>query len=279
MMWKVLPDILPKGNINKKYEDMFFFVDEDNTRNLYQIVYDEIEDEYIPSLISGLPSFHYEDIEKLEHIASCLKRNLVNFKVEKEENTIVIFDPYIEESTIVEAPLYIAKDGSFYKKGIHSQELPTPKMRIAACEYAMEWLDRINVEEAKFDISNLSLDGGKSAFLEDYPSFKLNTLNKNKYLCIYLPSNPNPYDFPYNEYSYKCRIVSCEANCFVKGQNVVVFNREIIAKYLVNGETCVVLPKEVASMVIGKAGENMKSLLYNLGVNRLNINADLKTAI
>lgn len=277
MMWKVLPDIFPKENIHKRFDNMVFFVDEDNTRKLYKIEYDEIEDCYAPSLISNLPSFYYENVEKRNHIISFLEKNNVNFKIEK--NSIVIFDPNTEEYTLVEAPLYIQKDESFCKKGIHKEKMPTKNMGIAACKYAMEWYDKITVEEFYFDFENLSLDGSKSAFLEEYPSYALNLLNKNKFLFVDLPSNPNPYDIPYNEYSYNCWIIPEESNGFLRGRNIVAFNREIIAKHLINGETSVTLPKEVAAVIIGKSGENMKSLLYNLGVNRLNINENLKEAI
>lgn len=276
MLKKSLSDIFTTEDLNKKYANMIFFLEEKNERKLYRIEMDNITKKFTPFLITSLPSLYYEYNEKQKHMISFLERNHIHFII--EDNKIVIFNPQIEEYNIVEAPVYIKNNDTYYRKGVYTSKLPTQKMGEAAYDVFERFYKKIKAEEVMFDFMQLTMDGGKSAYFEEYSKSDLYYLNKNRFLLFELSFNPNTTNTPYNEYTNNCRIIPEEYD-YYNGSYFVVFDKEMIAKYSVNGNISVTLPTEVASIVIGKAGENIKSLVYLLGINKLFVNAELKEAI
>lgn len=259
------PDIINLRSDLKRQKGFLFWLQEEGTINLYRI---ELKHgSFKPVKFTPMPNIEYKNPEKCEHMLNFLRENDVCFKY--ENNNIFILDRNFKEYKVVEAPLYIRKDEEYcyLKESKYCMEFPTKETLDASYEVFERLYEKIRQEEIIFDFYKLSMDGGISAYMEDY-RIPLSYLDKNVFYIFDIGANLNSGDEPYNEYTK-----TYSEDSILKSQNKVIFNRDVISKQVTeDGELFCYLPKPIASAVIGKEGCNIKNLIYKLGVNKLSIN-------
>lgn len=251
----------------ENFKGMIFYMLLNNFYELFRIEYDEDCDSYVPQKITSLPRIYYKDSDKLYHISIFLNDLSINHLI--ENNNIIIFDEMHTEFHQVKAPVYSERNNYFLSEDKEViKKIPTKTTLDAAYEIFSKVKNKITEEEIKYDISRLSLDGGISAFMECYDKDVTLHLNKKKFHIVTLQTNPNSdMEYPLNEYTNS--YIPTEIG--LHGTNFVVFDKVEIGRRTINGEIDCILPKEVASIIIGKGGCNMKKLVYDIGLSKLNV--------
>lgn len=271
-MLRKVPDIIVGNScLLKKNKNFVFLVsDEDKSvYDLYRIQKDEEIDRYVPQRLADFPVLHYNCHEKLEHIDAFLKNNDIRHLI--EGNCIVILPEKETEKFTIEAPLYVKKESNYIYTGKKVKKTFSEKASIdEAYNIYITLRKRIIKEEILFDFEKLTLDNGISAFLERYPlPIDLYLKDDPKYYIFDLYFDPNSGEDVYNEYTKSYMIKKNLENNYAIGGNFIIFNKEKIRKMVKKDIISCTFHQEVASIIIGKGGSNLKELAFNLGVKKI----------
>ena len=270
---KKIPEIISSENYENltKIKNFIFFVSEDDSSipELYRTQYDEELGIYAPVKLTYYPTLTYTNEEKLQHIQSFLSASNIHHYT--SGNCIIILPEEVNEIVNMECPLYMKENSYFqYTGNTFTRDVPKRQQLDEAYEIFSKVRKSIKKEEILFDAKNLTFEDRICSYLERYPvPVDLYLKGDPNYFVLELQNVPDATGELVNPYSNEYLIPKTQDNGFAAGGNYLIFNKVEIKKQLVDGTLTCILPREVASVVIGKGGSNLKGLSFNLGVKKI----------